>query len=604
MPVTAARVTGECVVRQGTKGSSVTTGAGRALIPFGQRALQGAPEKTRRSQRGGDVGVQVPGAIKEEKEAGDGVGPAAATLQSCLLCGRGAVCSMADLNEEDKRQIAGVLKQVLELSELNDSSASQLAGEKQAREEAEARAAELAEEVGGLRAKLAHALDLLRAYQKRVREMQQALVTSDQALSALQHEHKMLLARMPGARVPPPTPPRTAPAASFSESTCVILATQGAGDLSIAIDSIAAALAQSTDRLNTPCKPVAGLAGDGSAPQEPGTQESTPAPQRPAPTPHSLDEASSALSAQATVGVQGGQRMATHGAHGPLHSDAPSGHGDVSSASWTNKEQNQVHEQALPDRAREPAHPDALQSAVARDSGHISRPVPSTHGCAEGPKEGTGAMDDGANAPRVAPEPPGALAASAHAGSSAPTLRSSEQVVAEEEFPFASATVAAHDAVSCGVMHRDGLESRARAAADVRRSEGENVAGLHHSGCAVHESQEAALKNARQRETERDRDSASRKRCLVYEAVAAGGMEVTGARKSTSRSARTSASTVPLRNDISSSSSEEEQVEQIRAPIFRCSTDSRSVSFALRQEPSTLAEIPKSQCPSLISRTN
>ena len=600
MPVTAARVTGECVVRQGTKGSSVTTGAGRALIPFGQRALQGAPEKPRRSQHGGDVGVQVPGAIKEEKEAGDGGGPAAATLQSCLLCGRGAVCSMADLNEEDKRQIAGVLKQVLELSELNDSSASQLAGEKQAREEAEARAAELAEEVGGLRAKLAHALDLLRAYQKRVREMQQALVTSDQALSALQHEHKMLLARMPGARVPPPTPPRTAPAASFSESTRVILATQGAGDLSIAIDSIAAALAQSTDRLHTPCKPAAGLAADGSAPQEPGTQESTPAPQRPAPTPHSRDEASSALSSQATVGAQGGQRMATHGANGPSHSDAPSGHGDMSSASWTNKEENQVHQRALPDRAREPAHPDALQSAVASDSGHRPRPVPSTHGCAEGPKEGTGAMDSGANAP----EPPGALAASAHAGSSAPTLRSSEQVVAEEELPFASATVAAHDAVSCGVIHRDGLESRVRAAADVRRSEGKNVAGLHHSRCAVHESQEAALENARQRETERDRHGESRKRCLVYEAVAAGGMEVTGARTSTSTSARTSASTVPLRDDISSSSSEEEQVEQFRAPIFRCSTDSRSVSFALRQEPSTVAENPKCQCPSLISCTN
>ena len=575
-------------------------------MPGGRSSLlASAPEKPRRSQRGGDVGVQVPGAIKEEKEAGDGGGPATAMLQSCLLCGRGAVCSMADLSEEDKRQIAGVLKQVLELSELNESSARQLAGENQAREEAEARAAALAEEVGGLRAKLTHALDLLRAYQKRVREMQQALVTSDQALSAIQHEHKMLLARMPGARVPPPTPPRTAPATSFSESTRVILATQGAGDLSMAIDSIAATLAQSTDRLHTPCKTAVGRAADGSALQEPGTQESTPAPQRPAPTPHSLDEASFALSAQATVGAQGGQRMATHGAHGPLHSDAPSGHGDMSSASWINKQENPVHQQALPDRAREPAHPDALQSAVASDSGHRPRPAPSTHGCAEGPKEGAGAMDNGADAPGVAPQPPGALAASAHAGSGAPTLRSSEQVVVEEELPFDIATVAAHNAVSFGVMHRDGLESRVRAAADVRRSEGENVAGLLHSGCAVHESQEAALKNARKRETERERDSASRKRCLVYEAAtAAGGMEVTGARTSAGTSARTSASTVPLRDDISSSSSEEEQVAQIRAPIIRCSTDSRSVSFALRQEPSTVAENPKCQCPSLISCTN
>jgi hypothetical protein len=582
----------------------VTTGAGRALIPFGQRALQGAPEKPRRSQRGGDVGVQATGEIKEENEAGDGSGPAAATPQSCLLCGRGAVCSMADLNEEDKQQIAGVLKQVLELSELSDSSASQLAGEKQARQEVEARAAALSEEVGGLRAKLAHALDLLRAYQKRVREMQNALVTSDQALSALQHEHKMLLARMPGARVPPPTPPRTAPAACFGECTRVILATQGAGDLSIAIDSIAAALAQSTDRLHTPCKTATGLAADGSAPHEPGTQESTPAPQRPAPTPHSLDEASSALSAQATVGAHSGHRMAAHGAHGPLHSDAPSGHGDMNSASWTNKEENQVHQQAPPDFTREPAHRDALQSAVASDSGHRPRPVPSTHGCADGPNERAGAMGKGEDAPGVAPEPPGALAASAHAGSSAPTLRSSEQVVAEEELPFAIATVAAHDSVSSsvssGVMQRDGLESRVRAAADVRRSEGENVAGLHHFGCAVHESQEVALRNVRRRETERERDSATRKRCLVFEAAAAGGMEVTSARTSASTSART----VPLRDDISSSSSEEEQVAQIRTPIVRCSTDSRSVSFALRKEPSSVVEILKSQCPGLIPCTD
>ena len=149
-------------------------------------------------------------------------------------------------------------------------------------------------------------------------------------------------------------------------------------------------------------------------------------------------------------------------------------------------------------------------------------------------------------------------------------------------------------------MQRDGLESRVRAAADVRRSEGENVAGLHHFGCAVHESQEVALRNVRRRETERERDSATRKSCLVFEAAAAGGMEVTSARTSASTSART----VPLRDDISSSSSEEEQVAQIRTPIVRCSTDSRSVSFALRKEPSSVVEILKSQCPGLIPCTD
>ena len=582
-PLTAARVGSECVVRPGASGARAALGPGRALIAPGQRAAAPAghdararEEKARRSQRSqrGDVGVQVPVApaapAAAPLSAADAGGPAAAAAppQSCLLCGRGAVCSMADLNEEDKRQIAAVLKQVLELSELNDRSASQLEGEKQAREEAEARAAALADEVGGLRGKLAQALDLLRAYQKRVREMQQALVTSDQALSALQHEHKTLLARMPGARAPPPTPPRAAPA----------VAAPGAGDLSIAIDSIAAALAQSTDPLRTPSKTAAALAADSAAPHEPGTQESTPAPQRPAPTPHSLDEASSALSVQATLGSQGEPPLAEHGP--PVHGAALSGHGRVSAASQAHGDKQTAHH-GPPDGHIESRHADAACSRqpVSSHSSHSSHsPAPSTPGSAGGPQEVLVAQGNrvvqgnGAGNGAVAPQSPGAVAASTCAASGASKLRSSEQGLAEELQPT-SATVAAENAAACGAMHGEGVHSAGACAADVRRSE-EETAGMVHaerSECGERGSREVC-KEA----------SATRKRCLMFEQTAVGGMEV--ARSQTSSRA------VHVRDDISSSSEEEEQAH-IRAPTVRC-VDNRFVSFAPHEHPSQTLDCP------------
>jgi len=222
------------------------------------------------------------------------------SVDRCLLCGREAVCSMADLNDSDKGQIATMLKQVLELSELNDSMTSQVEAEKSAREEAVNKTTALAGEADSLRGKLGQALDLLRAYQKRVREMQQALVASDQALSALQSEHKSLLVRMPGGRAAPPTPPNRLNLRPEPEEVV--------GNLSAAVDSIAAALAAEADVLHTPRENVPDTAGAGQIP-EPGTQENTPAPQ-PAPMPHLLDESSAALKrgvADRGVAKPGGQ---------------------------------------------------------------------------------------------------------------------------------------------------------------------------------------------------------------------------------------------------------------------------------------------------------
>ena len=286
----------ECVVREG-RNLRVTPGAGRALLPPG-RTLDGWAASTcadkAEKRRGGsskakgaiEVGVQA------SNEGDDG---SAGAMLSCLMCGRAAECSMADLNDSDKGQIAAVLKQVLELSELNDSMSSQLAAEETARKQALDQAAALTGEVDGLRGKLRQALDLLRAYQKRVREMQQALVASDQALIALQSEHKALLVRIPGARGAPPTPP---PRVNSGHE-------QGSGDLSAAVDSIAAALATEADVLHTPRENAHGTAVTGQEPSAPGTQENTPAPQRPAPTPHQPDESTPALHRMADASATG-----------------------------------------------------------------------------------------------------------------------------------------------------------------------------------------------------------------------------------------------------------------------------------------------------------
>ena len=118
--------------------------------------------------------------------------------------------------------------------------------------------------------------------------MQQALISSDQAMASLQHEHRMLLARSLGARMPPPTPPSVKATATQAS---------GAGDLSAAVEGIAAALAQGRqDSLKTPRE-----LSSHPAPVEPGTHENTPAPQRPAPIPHALDESSSSLQAASTM---------------------------------------------------------------------------------------------------------------------------------------------------------------------------------------------------------------------------------------------------------------------------------------------------------------
>lgn len=282
----------ECIVREG-RNPRVISGAGRALLQPG-RALDALTSPVKgdggaagnrsdmsNKQRGSrassiEVGVQTTNEVHST---------AAGATSSCLLCGRQAECSMADLNDSDKGQIAAVLKQVLELSELNDSMTGQLEAGKTEHQEATDKAAALAGEVDGLRGKLSQALDLLRAYQKRVREMQQALVASDQALIALRSEHKALLVRIPGARVAPPTPPQRVNSCSEQVS----------GDLSAAVDSIAAALETDPDMVRTPRESTHDATGFGQESSAPGTQENTPAPQRPAPTPHLPDESSSSL---------------------------------------------------------------------------------------------------------------------------------------------------------------------------------------------------------------------------------------------------------------------------------------------------------------------
>jgi len=291
----------ECVVREGGN-IRTSPGARRTLLPSGRSAAACVlpAESGEKRIMLAEVGVQVSDVQVRDfhDKAGtgrsggddDGGGDAMHHHTSCLLCGRKAVCLMADLNEEDKRQIAQVLQQVLELSELNDTVNGQLEAERQMREEAVAKTIALVEEVDGLRGKLAHALDLLRAYQKRVREMQQALITSDQALSSLQYEHKALLVRIPGSRSAPPTPPPKAAAAE-----------PAVGDLSAAVESIAASLVHNQELLHTPRAATgsADAAGYKALP-DPGTQENTPAPQ-PAPTAHCLDAASSALQVAAAV---------------------------------------------------------------------------------------------------------------------------------------------------------------------------------------------------------------------------------------------------------------------------------------------------------------
>ena len=276
-------------------------GALPAALRLGQAAAaSGAPGKQarhecrgteRRAAEHAEVGVQV-----VVPDVPDG-----SQAARCLLCGREATCAMADLKEEDKQQIGTVLQQVLELSDLNEATLRDLAAERQARTEERAAGAAredaMVGEVGRLREKLAHALDLLRAYQKRVRDMQQALVTSDQALGSLQHEHKMLLVRTSGSRAIPPTPPPAkVPVADPGAET-------DAGELSAAVESIAAALACAEEsQPHTPPREAQSRAGEAG---NVASHENTPAPQLP-PAPHILDESSSALQGRVAATVAAG----------------------------------------------------------------------------------------------------------------------------------------------------------------------------------------------------------------------------------------------------------------------------------------------------------
>lgn len=290
---------------------------GNAAEAPGAAAESGLPRRESKKRRG--QSGRRDAAVKEVKKM---LMPEAVLSQDVGRCPVGR-CAMGNLCDEDKSQISKLLQQVLSLSEDSERAGQEIMVSRKMAEDLTEKNAELVEEVCSLRGKLGHALELLRAYQKRMKEMQQALSQSDSALAAARgvwHQRSM------GAPPELPAPPS---AREMEDSA-------GPGDqredLSNAITALEEASAEIRGQappsllpspLDSPRSPVEHatalsaaqdgrqlapppphLAGPGSAPVQRTPQkaqpvsseepcEQTPAPnKRPAPRPHQLPEGS------------------------------------------------------------------------------------------------------------------------------------------------------------------------------------------------------------------------------------------------------------------------------------------------------------------------
>ena len=152
---------------------------GNAAEAPGAAAESGLPRREAKKRRG--QSGRRDAVVKEVKKM---LMPEAVVLsQDVGRCPVGR-CAMGNLCDEDKSQISKLLKQVLSLSEDSERAGQEIMVSRKMAEDLTEKNAELVEEVCSLRGKLGHALELLRAYQQRMKEMQQALSQSDSALAA------------------------------------------------------------------------------------------------------------------------------------------------------------------------------------------------------------------------------------------------------------------------------------------------------------------------------------------------------------------------------------------------------------------------------------
>jgi hypothetical protein len=207
-------------------------------------------------------------------------------------------CSMGNLCAEEKGKISSLLQQVLALSEDTERAGQAAASSQKVTDDLTAKNAELVEEVQSLRGKLGHALELLRAYQKRMKEMQQALAKSDSALAAARGAvyHRSASASPPVAGVASTAMPEKH-GEQRSDLSCAIteLEESSAAICREVPPSLLASPLESPRASSNPAsvdtQALASPRGQRVAPLD--KAEQTPAPNKgPAPTPHALVEGS------------------------------------------------------------------------------------------------------------------------------------------------------------------------------------------------------------------------------------------------------------------------------------------------------------------------
>ena len=92
------------------------------------------------------------------------------------------VCTMSDLCPQDKQTIANVLRQILQLTEINEETLSDLHEEREAKRVLSQENEDLKGKNSALELKLEQAIDLLRQYQIRMRDLYETLQRTEQEL--------------------------------------------------------------------------------------------------------------------------------------------------------------------------------------------------------------------------------------------------------------------------------------------------------------------------------------------------------------------------------------------------------------------------------------
>ncbi|EKX44576.1 hypothetical protein GUITHDRAFT_109352 [Guillardia theta CCMP2712] len=91
-------------------------------------------------------------------------------------------CTMSDLCPQDKQTIANVLRQILQLTEINEETLSDLHEEREAKRVLSQENEDLKGKNSALELKLEQAIDLLRQYQIRMRDLYETLQRTEQEL--------------------------------------------------------------------------------------------------------------------------------------------------------------------------------------------------------------------------------------------------------------------------------------------------------------------------------------------------------------------------------------------------------------------------------------